>query len=398
MGGFCFENNITHTRGDVMKKFIGSYYRSSFNVCLWAFLSLISLMFLSSSAFAQQSGDFTYQVSAFTVTITKYTGTGGNVVIPATIDSMPVLKIGEYAFYRCRGLTSVTIPNSVTSIEEYAFDGCIGLTSVTIGNSVTSIGVYAFEWCSGLTSVTIGNSVTSIGDAAFSGCTNLTSVTIPNSVTSIGNEAFDGCIGLTSVTIGNSVTSIGEYAFVFCGLTSVTIGNSVTSIGFGAFEYCRSLTSVTIPNSVTNIGICAFLGCSSLTRAYFSGSAPSMGSGVFEDCASNFSVCYTAESTGFTTPTWNGYPAAVCASTTTIPAHQCPAETIYGNNSEETELLREYRDKVLSKSATGRQMIKTYYELSPAVAEVLQQNETAKSNARRVLDSLMPAIREKVKQ
>ncbi|MCX5903315.1 MAG: hypothetical protein NTV89_07545, partial [Proteobacteria bacterium] len=68
-----------------------------------------------------------------------------------------------------------------------------------------------------------------------------------------------------------------------------------------------------------------------------------------------------------------------------------------GRDSEETELLREYRDKVLSKSATGRQMIKTYYELSPAVAEVLQKNDTARASARKVLDSLMPTIREKIK-
>ncbi len=86
------------------------------------------------------------------------------------------------------------------------------------------------------------------------------------------------------------------------------------------------------------------------------------------------------------------------STTTTVPGNQCVAETIYGKDSEETELLREYRDKVLSKSATGRQMIKTYYDLSPAVVEVLQNNDTARASTRRVLDSLMPAIREKVKQ
>ena len=91
-------------------------------------------------------------------------------------------------------------------------------------------------------------------------------------------------------------------------------------------------------------------------------------------------------------------PNGTTTSSTTIPANQCVAETLYGEGSEETELLREYRDKVLSKSATGRQMIKTYYELSPAISEVLQKNDTARASARRVLDSLMPAIREKVRQ
>ena len=171
----------------------------------------------------------------------------GNVVIPEEVTyenrTLKVTSIGSEAFYYCKGLTSVTIGNSVTSIGESAFSGCSGLTSVTIGNSVTSIGDWAFANCSGLTSVTIGNSVTSIGRSAFSGCSKLTSVTIGNSVTSIGDWAFAHCTGLTSVTIPNSVTSIGNYAFYNCsGLTSVTIGNSVTSIGYNAFAFCTNLT------------------------------------------------------------------------------------------------------------------------------------------------------------
>ena len=101
-----------------------------------------------------------------------------------------VKKIYNSAFNNCRGLTSVTIPKSVTSIGEEAFYNCRGLTSVTIPNSVTSIGDYAFAYCEGLTSVTIGNSVTSIGDQAFYGCSGLTKIEIPSSVTSIGEDAF----------------------------------------------------------------------------------------------------------------------------------------------------------------------------------------------------------------
>ena len=125
---------------------------------------------------------------------------------------------------------------------------------------------YKYSGCSNLTSVTIPNSVTSIGNSAFYYCSNLTSVTIPSSVTSIGGYAFQRCSSLTSVTIGNSVTTIGYSAFSDCSsLTSVTIPNSVTSIGYGTFYGCSSLTSVTIPNSVTSIGDYAFYGCSSLT-------------------------------------------------------------------------------------------------------------------------------------
>ena len=176
-------------------------------------------------------------------------------------------EINQYAFYGCSGLTSVTIPDSVTSIGYRAFDGCSGLTSVTIGNSVTSIVHCAFYGCSGLTSVTIGNSVASIYEQAFYGCSGLTSVTIPDSVTSIGRSAFEGCSGLTSVTIGNSVTSIGGEVFRGCsGLTSVTIPDSVTSIGGGAFMGCSGLTSVTIGSSVTSIGGGAFWGCCKLVE------------------------------------------------------------------------------------------------------------------------------------
>jgi hypothetical protein len=176
-----------------------------------------------------------------------------------------VTSIGDYAFYNCSGLTSVTIPNSVTSIGGSAFSGCSGLTSVTIPDGVTSIDVWAFNGCSGLISVAIPNSVTTIMDYAFQGCSGLTSVTIPNSVTSIGYSAFENCSGLTSVTIPNSVTSIGKGAFCRCsGITSVTIPNSVTSIDSEAFQGCSGLTSVTIPNSVTSIGNYAFDGCENL--------------------------------------------------------------------------------------------------------------------------------------
>ena len=110
-------------------------------------------------------------------------------------------------------ITSVSLPDGLTSIKEYAFDACSSLSSVTIPNSVTTIRGWAFQSCSSLTSVTIGNSVTSIGTSAFSDCSSLTSVTIGNSVTSIGYQAFSDCSALTSITIPNSVTSIDSEAF-----------------------------------------------------------------------------------------------------------------------------------------------------------------------------------------
>jgi len=134
-----------------------------------------------------------------------------------------------------------TVPNSVTSIGNNAFQRCTGLTSITIPNSVTSIENLAFWGCTGLTNVTIGNSVTSIGAYAFWGCTGLTSVTTPNSVTSIGSHAFDRCSGLINVTIGNSVTTIGDYAFYGCsGLIEIHCKNltppATTTSTFADFD------------------------------------------------------------------------------------------------------------------------------------------------------------------
>ncbi len=216
---------------------------------------------------------------------------GSSSRVKSAVIAEGVTSIGEYAFYDCRSLTSVTIPDSVTSIGEWAFSNCTSLTSVTIPDSVTSIGEWAFSYCTSLTSVTIPDSVTSIGREAFYKCESLTSVTIPDSVTLIDNGAFQGCTSLTSVTIPDSVTSIGKEAFSYCqSLTSVTIPDSVTSIGWSAFYACTSLTSVTIPDSVTSIGDDAFHGCSSLTSVTIPDSVTSIGGSAFRGCPSLTSV------------------------------------------------------------------------------------------------------------
>ena len=178
--------------------------------------------------------------------------------IKAVVIEKGVTNIVDHAFQYSAFLTSVTIPDSVTSIGSSAFDGC-GLTAVTVPESVTSIGEHAFYNCKYLTSFTIPDGVTEIANEAFYGCEGLTEVTIPDGVTSIGNYAFRYCESLTSVTIPDSVTSIGYLAFELCtSLTEITIPDSVTSIGKAAFRMCEGLTTVTIPDSVTSIDEYAF--------------------------------------------------------------------------------------------------------------------------------------------
>jgi len=292
----------------------------------------VLLSFLPASAYDFEVDGIYYNITDATnqkVAVTYLTqGTAsysGDINIPSTVinegTSYSVTAIGDWAFFYCTGLTSVTIPNSVTSIGKHAFRECIGLTNITVPNSVTSIGAFAFGWCSGLiainvdsenksyisidgvlfnknltaiiqypagkpgTTFSIPSSVTSIGGGAFYGCTGLTSVIIPNLVTSIGYGAFSRCIGLASVTIPNLVTSIGDEAFSWCsGLTSVTIPNSVTSIGYGAFYECDGLTSATIGSSVTSIGDWAFRYCSGLTSMTIPNSVTSIGDYAFHGC------------------------------------------------------------------------------------------------------------------
>ena len=151
-------------------------------------------------------------------------------------------KIGDYAFKGCSGLTSLTLPATITTIGKYAFEDCTGLTSLNLPAGITSIGRRAFGGCSGLTSLTLPAGITSISDEAFYLCSGLTSLTLPAGITSIGEYAFSGCSRLTSLTLPAGITSIGEFAFSYCsGLTSIYVyAEKVPRIGRYAFEGCAS--------------------------------------------------------------------------------------------------------------------------------------------------------------
>ena len=299
---------------------------------------------------AETYGDFEYGVlDDGTVQITDCETGAEKVVIPDTIDGKSVTSIGEFAFFDCTSLTSITIPNGVTSIGDYAFRDCSSLTSITIPDSVTSIGESAFGWCTSLTSITIPNGVTSIGDYTFWNCTSLTSITIPNSVTWIGGSAFYGCSSLIAIDIAADneyYTSVNGVLFnkdkteLICypaGKTdkSYNIPNSVTSIDGSTFHYCSSLTAVdvatdneyytsvdgvlfnkgktelicyptgktekdyTIPDGVTYI-VNAFIGCTNLNSITIPKSVTSINGGAFWYCKNLYSITVAEDNEYFT--------------------------------------------------------------------------------------------------
>ena len=275
---------------------------------------------------SSKTATVTYRGSSSDSYSKEYTG---DIVIPASVTynyngiTYSVTSIGNAAFAGCTGLTSVTIPNSVTSIEDdNVFWGCFKLTSVTInsnaivsdsygksfgigsifgsqvteyviGDSVTAIGTYAFSGyssvygdCKNLASVTIGKNVTSIGNSAFRGCSGLTSIEIPGSVTSIGNFAFNNCNLLNSITIPNNVLSIGQRVFQTCpNLKFVTIPSGVVIIDSYTFGYDSAYNFVALPNSVTTFGNGAFTNCYHIDSIVIPSGVINIGTNVFNNCS-----------------------------------------------------------------------------------------------------------------
>ena len=210
-----------------------------------------------------------------------------------------VTDICKEAFKSCTKLTGVYITdlakwcvidfatgdaNPLTNARKLYLNNQL-VTDLVIPDSVTSIGNFAFFKCTSLKSITIPDTVQNIGASAFAYCASLTSVTLPDSAFSIPLGAFAACTSLTNITIPDSVTSIGTYAFLACtSLTSVKVGNSVTSIDREAFENCRALTNIMIPNSVTSIDYRAFYGCSNLTNIMGGKGLKDIDGCAFENC------------------------------------------------------------------------------------------------------------------
>ena len=257
--------------------------------------------------------------------------------------------IGDKAFYYCRRLTSLTLPDGITSIGYCAFYGCSGLTSLTLPDGITSIGSWAFRDCSGLTSLTIPAGITSIHSLAFQYCSGLkevricindnldtyltkghpyipvdykyidcdikyyindkeiTSIEIPSNVTTLGDYVFQGRRGLTSLNLPAGITKIGGGAFSGCsGLTSLTLPAGITEIGYNAFAGCSGLTSLNLPAGITSIGSYTFSGCSGLTSLTLPAGITKIGEGAFYGCSGLTSLTLPAGITSIGRGAFNG--------------------------------------------------------------------------------------------
>lgn len=217
-------------------------------------------------------GDFEYKVVDGSVTITHYNGNDLDVVIPATIEGLPVTAIGEHifperiysennyiAYFNNSTVETVTLPDGITEIGECAFSGCHNLKSINIPDGVTKISYQAFSLCDSLESIVIPDSVSELCGHAFGNCTVLSQVKLPYGITEIKEGTFANCSNLKSIDIPDTVTTIGNSAFRQCGFENFDIPEGITTIGDSAFRDCP-LENINIPESVTDIEDYAFLG------------------------------------------------------------------------------------------------------------------------------------------
>ena len=225
--------------------------------------------------------------------------TTGVLTVPSTLGGYPVRRIGDWAFGRCDGLTTVIIPEGIEHIGSSAFCDCSGLTGITIPYGVTSIGDWAFLRCTSLTFARIPASVTNVGYSAFSICNRLRDVSLPSCIVSSRSYSaytgdyseitgiFTGCYdSITNVIVCDGVPSVREGTFNgWKSLRHTLIPNSVRNIGDYAFEGCSSLCNLQLPNVITNIGRMAFKDCQALTDLVLPENLTCLKSEAFRNCS-----------------------------------------------------------------------------------------------------------------
>lgn len=288
-------------------------------------LSLLALVMLSAcSAFESNPvEDFIYEENdEGGITITRYIGQDDTVIIPDTIQNKPVTQIGVQAFVTkntvlqnpSNVVTSLQMPDTVTTINDCAFEECEQLEKIILSNNLTQIGACSFQKCKSLKQVTIPSTVKCIGDEAFSE-SGLETIVFENGIEKIeGYGAFAGT-QLEQVVFPSTLKEIGPSAFAACSnLETIALNEGLVSVGHKAFCANPKLKEIVIPKTVKFITEMEFTSCPNLEKIMFDGDAPSTFqysdeiSGIWEPYDVDFTIYYHKNANGFTSPKWYGYP------------------------------------------------------------------------------------------
>lgn len=330
----------------------------------------------------------------------KYNGQSPDVVIPNNVTG-----IASGAFYNCKGLKSVVVPESVTYISDNvvilnqfdpirgAFEGCSSLTSIVLPNSLESIGTRAFMDCSALKKIVLPNKLTLISCSAFVRCVNLSEISIPRSLKVL--TGFAECTNLKKIDIPNTVTEIGIDAFQGCsGLTEVIIPDTVCKIDIGAFSECEALTNITIPAGVKEIKQDAFRGCR-LDTLIIKNANTIIKYDSFNDVHDdkyNLVKCIIAPEE------WKrkyyNYFNCLIEYYPVVKKRGCYVATaVYGSyDCPQVWTLRRYRDYTLAETWHGRAFIHTYYAISPTLVKWFGNTTWFKKLWRGKLDKMVKRL------
>jgi len=374
------------------------------------------------------------------VEITGVSPCTGDIVIPNTIDGLPVVKLNYAMSQGCEELTSITIPSNVKTIGNKAFQSCTGLKKVVFQGSITDFGSEVFSGCTALEDVVLNGGVVTIGESAFMGCTALKEIVIPEGVRELRTTAFYGCTSLRKVVLPTTMTSIAAYCFNGCAnicdlsvppmvdrvttywldardaLTNVVFVGSWASIPSYFCCNCSALVNVGFPADLTKIGISTFSGCSSLLRLdvpsgvitidanafYGAGFTEvtipktllSLGAGAFANCTRLLSVRFLGDA-----PATCGagiYSTTPVRLTTTVPV-----ESVGWKSAASSELPETWNDRAIVHETTGPvdtpDPVTTQYvyiTITNVVIHYVQEIEKAPAVAHLPADGLVAVVSE----